>query len=92
MLQIWETAALLALAAVNIAGFAVCAADKRAAVKKKARVRESTLVALSLFGGAAGVYMAMLVFRHKTRKPKFTVLVPLFLVTQAALLIWILMQ
>ncbi len=91
-MQLWETAAAAVLAAVNVAAFAVCAADKRAAVKNKSRVRESTLLALAFFGGAAGMYLAMLLFRHKTRKPKFSVLVPLLLIAQSALIIWILIQ
>ena len=91
-MQIWETTAAAVLGAVNIAAFAVCAADKRAAVKSRRRVSESTLLALAFFGGAAGMYLAMLLFRHKTRKPKFSVLVPLLLLAQAALAIWILLQ
>ena len=92
MMQIWAAAALAALTAVNIAGFAVCAADKRAAVHNRRRVRESTLFALALIGGAAGVYIAMLAFRHKTRKIKFSVLIPIVLLAQAALILWILFQ
>lgn len=91
-MQIWETAAAAVLAAVNIAAFAVCAADKRAAIKNKSRVRESTLLAMTFFGGAAGMYLAMLLFRHKTRKPKFSVLVPLIFLAQASLTVWILLQ
>lgn len=91
-MQLWETAAAAVLAAVNVAAFVVCAADKRAAVKNKSRVRESTLLALAFFGGAAGMYLAMLLFRHKTQKPKFSVLVPLLLIAQLALIIWILIQ
>lgn len=88
-MRIWMTAVAAALAAVNIAGFAVCAADKRAAEMHRRRVRESILFALALAGGAAGVYLAMLVFRHKTRKLKFSLLMPLVLLAQAALLCWL---
>jgi len=77
------------LLVVNIAGFALCAADKRAARLKRRRVPEKTLIAWALLFGAAGVYLAMLVFSHKTRKPKFSVLVPAALAVQAVLAGWI---
>ncbi len=72
------------LAAVNLTGFTVCGADKRAAVKHKRRIRERTLLLLAFAGGALGVWLSMLVFHHKTKKLKFMVLVPLALVAQAA--------
>ena len=91
-MTIWEIAALSALILVNVVGFLVCAADKRAAIRNKRRVRESTLFLLALFGGAAGVYISMMTFRHKTRKMKFKVLIPAILCAQAALILWIILQ
>jgi uncharacterized membrane protein YsdA (DUF1294 family) len=91
-MQILTVAAAVYLTTVNIAGFAVCGADKRAAVRHRRRVRESTLLALALAFGAAGVYLAMLIFSHKTRKLKFAVLTPLCLLAQAALICWIFWQ
>ena len=91
-MTIWEIAALSGLILVNVVGFAVCAADKRAAIRNKRRVRESTLFLLALFGGAAGVYISMMIFRHKTRKMKFKVLIPAILCAQAALILWIILQ
>ncbi len=91
-MTIWEIAALSALILVNIVGFAVCAADKHAAIRNKRRVRESTLFLLALFGGAAGVYISMMIFRHKTRKMKFKALIPVILCAQAALILWIIFQ
>ena len=89
-MQIWEAAAVAALALINIIGFAVCAADKWAAVMRRWRVPEKALFALALFGGAAGVYIAMLIFSHKTQKRRFTILMPLILMAQAAIVIWVL--
>lgn len=85
----WSIIAGALLLAVNIAGFALCAGDKRAARLKKSRVPEKTLLAWALLFGAAGVYLAMLVFSHKARKPKFSVLVPVALAAQAVLAGWI---
>ena len=91
-MTIWEIAALSALIVVNIVAFAVCAADKRAAIRNKRRVRERTLFLLALFGGAAGLYISMMIFRHKTRKMRFKVLIPTILIAQAALIIWIILH
>ena len=91
-MTIWEIAALSALIVMNIVAFAVCAADKRAAIRNKRRVRERTLFLLALFGGAAGLYISMMVFRHKTRKMRFKVLIPAILFAQAALITWIILR
>jgi uncharacterized membrane protein YsdA (DUF1294 family) len=88
----WEIAAAVCLTALNIAGFTVCAADKRAARLRRQRVPERALFALALAFGAAGVFLAMLLFSHKTKKPKFMVLVPLILVAQVVLLCWIFLK
>ena len=89
-MQIWEAAAVAALALINTIGFAVCAADKRAAVMRRRRVPEKALFALAFIGGAAGVYIAMLIFSHKTQKRRFAILMPLILMAQAAIVIWVL--
>ena len=51
--------------------------DKWAAKRKKRRVPERTLLSLGLIGGAAAMYLTMLLIRHKTRKKKFMVGLPL---------------
>jgi uncharacterized membrane protein YsdA (DUF1294 family) len=50
------------------------------------RIPETRLL-LAAFFGPFGAYAGMLLFRHKTRKIKF-LLVPLFLIVQAALLLY----
>ncbi|MFA7660142.1 MAG: DUF1294 domain-containing protein, partial [Anaerovoracaceae bacterium] len=47
---------------------------------RRRRISESTLLALAFLLGAPGVLIAMPVFRHKTKKPLFLVLVPLALI------------
>jgi uncharacterized membrane protein YsdA (DUF1294 family) len=88
-MQKWSMIAAALLLGVNVAGFAMCAADKRAARLKKRRVPEKTLLAYALFLGAAGVYCAMLIFSHKTKKLRFSVLVPIAVAAQAVLMGWI---
>ena len=61
----------------------VYACDKIRAKRGKWRVKEKTLLLLSLFMGAPGAMAAMFTLRHKTLKAKFTVSVPIFLALQA---------
>lgn len=43
------------------------------------RIPEKTLLTLSFFGGSAGALIGMLVFRHKSRKNRFRIIVPIHL-------------
>ena len=64
----------------NLFTFLVLGLDKRKAIKRRRRISDSTLLALAFLLGAPGVLIAMPVFRHKTKKPLFLVLVPLALI------------
>ncbi len=73
---------------VNCAALIVCGMDKRRAVRHRSnRIPESRLFFLSFIGGAAGMLLGMLLFRHKTRHIRFIVLVPLLTVLQIAAVI-----
>jgi uncharacterized membrane protein YsdA (DUF1294 family) len=63
----FQILALLCLAAMNIAGFAVAFADKQKARRGAWRIRERTFVLLALAGGGLGVLVGFLAFRHKTK-------------------------
>lgn len=73
------------LAAVNLITFTAFGIDKWKAVHKQWRIPEKTLLGLSFIGGAAGGLVAMHLFRHKTRKRKFAVGVPLMLILHLAM-------
>jgi uncharacterized membrane protein YsdA (DUF1294 family) len=75
---------LVAYAAINILVFCIYAHDKYKARQNAWRTREGTLLALA-FIGPAGAYGSMLVFHHKTRKPRFF-LVPVILLLHLILL------
>ena len=79
---------LIWLGTVSLLTFLLFGWDKLMAIKGRSRVPEAALLAASLFGGGTGGLVGMLLFRHKIRKPLFCVLVPLFLLLQAALLLW----
>ena len=75
-----------ALVLWNLVPFAAYGIDKRAARRGQRRIPEKTLLLMAALFGAAGSLSAMLLFRHKTKKKKFTILVPLFLLAQLFLL------
>ena len=62
--------------------------DKHYARTHRWRIPEATLLAVAFFGGSAGSLLGMLLAHHKTKKMKFVVLVPLFLLIHLALLFW----
>ena len=57
--------------AVNLTAFLLFAVDKSRAKKKKPRISERTLFALSLFGGSLGGLLAMQIFRPKPKHLSF---------------------
>lgn len=65
--------------AISLVAIAVTVWDKHAAKAKIRRVPEATLLWVAFFGGAAAMLGTMKLIRHKTRKAKFTVGIPLIL-------------
>jgi len=63
--------------------------DKLQAKRDAWRVPEKTLHALALVGGFVGGWVGMFLFRHKTRKPVFKVILAASTVIWVA--IWILL-
>jgi uncharacterized membrane protein YsdA (DUF1294 family) len=65
--------------------------DKRAAKRGNWRTKETTLLLVSLFGGAVAMLITMRLLRHKTKHAKFMIGIPVIIVLQmiaAALLVW----
>lgn len=77
------------LVVINCVTFAVFGLDKQRAIRHEWRIRESTLLGLSLAGGSFGGMLAMQVFRHKTQKPLFKYGLPAITAAQVMLLGWI---
>ena len=76
------------LSLINALALLLMLADKQRAKKHRWRIPESVLLA-SAVGGSLGALLGMWLFRHKTRKTKFFVTVPLLLAAQCALLYWL---
>ncbi|WP_343252664.1 DUF1294 domain-containing protein [Ligaoa zhengdingensis] len=73
------------LAVVNVVGFVLYGYDKFLAKAHQRRIPERILLLAAAAGGSPGCWLAMVLFRHKTRKPKFKFGVPAILLLQLAL-------
>lgn len=61
------------IAVMSAVLFVVMGWDKMSAMRQKRRVPETTLFLLAVIGGAPGGVLGMICFRHKIRKPWFSV-------------------
>lgn len=82
----------LYLLLINAAAFAIMCLDKHYAKTGHWRIPEATLLAAAALGGSLGALLGMQLARHKTRKWKFRILVPLFLCLHLALAAWIFLR
>lgn len=70
------------LGLVNFFAFVLYGADKKKAVEHAFRIPEKTLLFIACIGGALGSLIGMFFFRHKIRKPKFFLTVPILCIVQ----------
>ena len=78
------------LLVINLIAFFLMYWDKRLAKKTGARrIPEKTLFLSALLGGSIGAIAGMNVFRHKTKHWYFVVGMPLILIVQLALLVFV---
>ena len=83
---------LIYLLTINALGFWIMLDDKQRARKKRWRIPEATLLTVALLGGSAGCFLGMRLCRHKTRKPKFSVGLPVILLAQVLLFGWLVLN
>ena len=60
--------------------------DKQRAKKEKERIKEKTLLLLSILGGSIGALFGRIIFHHKTNKMYFSLTIILSLISQIFLL------
>ena len=83
---------LIYLLTINALGFWIMLDDKQRARKKRWRIPEATLLTVAILGGSAGCFLGMRLCRHKTRKPKFSVGIPVILLAQVLFLGWLILN
>jgi len=71
----------------NLCCFILYAVDKSRAKNNKWRISEATLIAVAFLMGGLGAFLGMHFLRHKTKHIKFTLLVPVALVINIAVVV-----
>ena len=84
-----EHLVLLYLILINAASFLLMLADKLKAKRSAWRIPEKTLLGIAAAGGSIGALAGMYTFRHKTKHIKFTLGIPVILMVQVGLVIWL---
>ena len=74
---------------INIIGFILILVDKIKACKNKWRIKENTLLFISIIGGGIGELISMLIFHHKTKKNKFIIFIPLLTLIQIIIYLYL---
>lgn len=77
------------LVVINIITFCMFAIDKSRAKQKQWRIRESMLLGLGVIGGTLGGLAAMYIFRHKTQTAIFKYGLPMILILQIVLAVYL---
>lgn len=68
------------------------ALDKFKAQKGYYRTPEKTIFMITILGGGIGTITGMYLFRHKTKKPKFTIGLPTILISEIFIIIYLLIK
>jgi uncharacterized membrane protein YsdA (DUF1294 family) len=76
----------------TLPAFAMYGIDKRQAQNDGWRVPEMVLHGLALMGGVIGAWAGRYVFRHKTQKPAFTVVLIIASILWGAIAVWALLR
>ncbi len=80
---------LVYFGAVSLFSAILTIADKIYAKKAgHRRIPEATLLSYAAFGGSVAMLFTMLMIRHKTRHAKFMVGLPIIILFQAVVLLW----
>lgn len=76
---------LIYLLVINLIAFIFMYIDKKRAQKGEWRISEAALFGTVLLGGGIGGIAGMYLFRHKTKKLKFTIGFPIILIGEIIL-------
>lgn len=74
---------------INAVGFSVMLYDKYLAKNNLWRIPEKSLFGIAIFGGSLGCILGMYTARHKTRHKSFTLGMPVILILQLGIWLWL---
>ena len=74
---------------INVIVFIIYGIDKLKAKKGKWRIPENALLLLAIIGGSIGAWMGIKVWHHKTLHKKFKYGIPLIVIAQIAIVVYI---
>ena len=74
------------LVIINLLAVVMMGLDKQAAKQKKHRLAEKTIFLVAFAGGELGVFIAMMLFRHKTKHRYFYLILFLILIVHIGLI------
>jgi len=80
---------VLWLIVINAVAFIMMGMDKSKSRKGAWRIPEARLIGTAIIGGSVGILGGMHVFRHKTKHAKFKWGIPLIIIMQGILSLWI---
>ena len=78
------------LLAINIATFFLYGIDKYKAKKGRWRISEAILLLMAVIGGSIGAWAGMRLWHHKTMHKKFKYGIPIIIIIQVALAVYLL--
>lgn len=80
------------LVIINIIGVIVMGVDKHKAQTHAWRIPEKSLFLVSILGGSIGTWAGMYLFRHKTKHWYFVIGMPLILMIQIGVAVYVFME
>ncbi len=83
---------LIYLTVINVVTFFMFGIDKWKAKKSKWRVRETALLGLAVLGGSIGAWLGMKVWHHKTLHKKFKYGIPVIIIIQLVLSVYLIYE
>lgn len=77
------------LIVINLVTLLAFIIDKKKAKRSKWRIPEATLLGLAVLGGSIGAWLGMRIWRHKTLHNKFRFGIPVIILLQLALVLYL---
>ena len=83
---------IIYLLIINLIGLFAMYIDKKKAKYGRWRISEKALLIIALLGGSIGTITGMYLFRHKTKKIKFTLGFPTILISEIVIITYMLLK